>query len=136
MPSRPIPWLPLLLLAAMGACSSFRTRPSQTAAQGDGANLISSTELSDPSIAGLTAHDAVLRLRPGFLIDRTAGRTRSSTPIQVSVNGGQLGQLNSLMSIPVGEVGEIRYLTAADASTRFGVRTSTGPVILVTMRSR
>lgn len=116
-------------------CSSFRTRPA-TPKPGDGTNLISAAELSDLSIAGLTAYDAVQRLRPGFLVDRTAGRTRSSTPIQVSVNGGQLGQLNALMAIPVGEVGEIRYLTAADAATRFGVRTSTGPVILVTMRSR
>ncbi len=69
---------------------------------------------SDPSIAGLTAYDAVQRLRPGFFIDRTAGRARASTPIQVSVNGGRVwGQ--GAFGVRVGCVW-------GQSGARFGVR--------------
>lgn len=126
----------LLLVVLTLACSSFRTAPAVQESATTGPGIITATELSDPAVAGLSAYDAIQRLRPGYLVDRTAGRTRSSTPIQVSVNGGELNQLNALTAIPIGEVGEIRYLSTSQASTRFGVRASTGPVILVTMRSR
>ena len=62
------------------------------------------------------------RLRPSYLIDRTAGRRTSSQPIQVSVNGGQMGAISALNVIPASTVAEIRYFTFGDASQRFGSR--------------
>jgi hypothetical protein len=100
-------------------------------------NRITSQELADANLLGVTADIAVQRLRPAYLIDKNAGASRrtASQPIQVSVNGGQLTGLNALSSIPASTIAEIRYFTGGEASQRFRTR-SNSPVILVTLMSR
>ena len=95
-------------------------------------NLITRDELADASLLGTTAYLAVQRLRPSYLIDKTAGAAASIHPLSVSVNGGQLTAVNALFSIPVQTIAEIRYLDIGDAAQRFRNR-ATGPVILVTL---
>jgi hypothetical protein len=98
-------------------------------------NVITSQQIADANLLGNVAYVVVQRLRPAYLIDKTAGPRRSTQPIMVSVNGGQLSPLTALQSIPASTVAEIRYLTVGEASQRFNSRNS-GPVILVTLMSR
>lgn len=98
-------------------------------------DLITRDELADASLLGTTAWLAIQRLRPSYLIDKTAGAARTIHPLSVSVNGGQLSTLNTLTSIPTQTIAEIRYLDIGNAAQQFHNR-ATGPVILVTLSVR
>lgn len=88
-----------------------------------------------------SAFDVVRRLRPQFLrfrgrMDTAPGRTGPGmTEPVVYIDGVRLGGVASLRSIEAVDVAEIRYMSGADATTRFGtghvagvilVRTTTG----------
>ncbi len=89
-----------------------------------------------PACSATSASDVVQRLRPTFLIDRTAIR-RSSQPIQVSINGGEITGTSVLNSTPASTVQEIRYLTYGQASAcSDSQQSASGPVILVTLMGR
>lgn len=124
----------LAALLALGAACATKTSPV-SGAPGEhpvGTAPITADEITNSGLLGSTAMDVVQRLRPGFLIDRTAIRN-SSQPIMVSVNAGQLSATNSLNSIPGSTIQEIRYLSTGEAATRFAGRAN-GPVILVVLR--
>lgn len=95
-------------------------------------DVLTREELAEESQLGTTAFLAIQRLRPAYLIDKTAGATRTVHPISVSVNGGQLTSLNTLITIPTHAIAEIRYLDIGNAAERFHNR-ATGPVILITL---
>lgn len=95
-------------------------------------DVITRDELAEESQLGTTAYLAIQRLRPAYLIDKTAGAATTIHPIAVSVNGGQLTAMNTLIGIPTQTIAEIRYLDIGNAAARFHNR-STGPVILVTL---
>jgi hypothetical protein len=132
-----------LLLAGM-VCAACRTKPAEgtspaaadtSATRPATYGIITAQQLADANLLGSTADIAVQRLRPAYLIDKTAGAGRRTQPIQVSVNGGQLSGLSALNAIPASTIAEIRYFTPGEASQRFRQRTN-GPVILVTLMSR
>jgi len=83
------------------------------------------------------AYEIVQRLRPNWLRRRgpTNVRSRESGEVTVYVDGMQYGNAAALRNIPAGNVVTISYLSAADATLRFGPR-HTGAVIEVTTRSR
>lgn len=130
------------LLAAL-ACT-----PNAVPAPGDAASaaqaprgpgdpeLITMTELTDPSIGDIDALSAVRRLRPKFLTYR--GNPSSTTPgagvVQVSVDGGRLQPVESLTALRTTEIVEMRFLNASAAAQRFGTLARAGPVILVRRR--
>ncbi len=96
-------------------------------------NLITMEELTDHST--LTALDAVRRLRPRWLTGRGAGTGGSNTP-QLMLDGARMGDAaQGLRSISVADVQEMRYLSASDATMRFGTNFP-GGAIIVTSRSR
>jgi hypothetical protein len=98
-------------------------------------DTVTRDELAEESQLGTTAYLAIQRLRPAYLIDKTAGAAATIHPISVSVNGGQLSPINVLMSIPTQTIAEIRYLDTGNAAQRFHNR-ATGPVILVTLTTQ
>ena len=126
----------LTLAGLVGACRPTPATGIRTGADSakvsPNYDLITSDELAEASLLGTTAWLAIQRLRPGYLIDKTAGAARSIHPISVSVNGGQLTSLDRLSTIPTQSVAEIRYLDLGNAAQRFHNR-ATGPVILVTL---
>ena len=77
----------------------------------------------------------VQRLRPSYLIDKTAGAARTIHPISVSVNGGELSSLNTLITIPTQAIAEIRYLDIGNSAQRFYNR-ARSPIILVTLTAQ
>jgi hypothetical protein len=122
-------------LVAAGGCARGSNTSAAPESLGITSPVLSAEELRASGALGGTAYEAVRRLRPGFLIDRTAGARRTTQPIQVSVNRGQLSPISLLNSIPASTVSEIRYLTLSDATSRLGTRVE-GPVILVTLSTR
>lgn len=95
-------------------------------------DAITRDELAESSLLGTTAWLAIQRLRPSFLIDKTAGAARTIHPLSVSVNGGELTGVNALITIPAQTIAEIRYFDIGNAAQRFHNR-APGPVILVTL---
>ena len=137
--SRPGFSVALVLAVLATAC---RTKPgTDVAAAATSAttsrsyDFITRDELVDASLMGTTAYLAIQRLRPSYLIDKTAGAARTLHPLSVSVNGGQLSALNTLNSLPTQTIAEIRYLDIGNAAQMFHNRAS-GPVILVTLTSQ
>jgi Tfp pilus assembly pilus retraction ATPase PilT len=79
------------------------------------------------------AYELVRALRPHFLHERNTGSAGRSRPgqLMVYVNNAERGTLETLRTIPRHAVLEIRKLSAADATTKYG-KDQNG-VILVTV---
>ena len=129
------------VMAAVVLMSACHHAPPATSSRADAQrtphvyDLITRDELAEESQLGTTAYLAIQRLRPAYLIDKTAGAATTIHPISVSVNGGQLTSVNALISIPTQTIAEIRYLDIGNAAQRFHNR-ATGPVILVTLTAQ
>jgi len=129
-----------LVCAALAGCAGSATpsaqggtpAPQQSRANGE---VITTQELAAASSYDLYA--AIQRLRPSFLQGRGAtsfGSTSSgSDEIQVYVEGMHRGGLSTLREINAGDVAEVRRLSAAEATQRFGTGTPQG-AILVTLK--
>lgn len=111
-----------LCLAALAACAG-------SASQSRGSSDILTREEISASGA-TTAYEAVVQLRPAFLRARGARSMRDPTPLTpvVYVNDMRHGGIDVLMSIRVEEIDEIRYIGAADATTRWGTGHSGGVI--------
>jgi hypothetical protein len=100
-------------------------------------DLLTAAELSAAlGLADMTAYDAVLRLRPGFLNPRDpvtgAIGARDVLPA-VFVNGMYSGGPEVLRVISVSAVAEMQYVRSLDALYRYGPQYGAG-VILVRLR--
>ncbi len=89
-------------------------------------NLITAEELSGLSVS--TAFEAVRRLRPAWL----QSRGRSPLPAVFRNNSRWGGDPSSLESIRIDSVTEMRFLSASDATTRYGTGFTGGVILVVT----
>ena len=78
---------------------------------------------------------AVESLRPQWLRVRPTRLPSGEVQLQVVVDGQRRGGIDFLRSIRVAQVRQVRYLSAADATTRLGTGMA-GGAILVSLRSR
>lgn len=83
-------------------------------------NLITTDELADYTT--FTVHDAIRRLRPRWLVSRGGG---SPT---VVMDGARMGGIEALRSLSVSDVDSLRFLSAADATMRFGTNFPDGAI--------
>jgi hypothetical protein len=125
------------------------------------ANEITMEELADPSISGLDVLDAVQRLRPNWMRSRgstsfrpsddrgagggaagSCGRgSTSCSAISVAPGDNAPGVLVNeikqpfeiLRTLKVSEVTGLRYLSAQDATTRFGTGFTQGVILISTV---
>ena len=79
-------------------------------------------------------YDTVQRLRPGFLRARSTATVSNAFPV-VYVNNQRRGSLDYLRGISNREVVQVRYLSAIDATTRYGQNVEAG-VLEVTLVAR
>jgi hypothetical protein len=132
------PW-PVLLIVGLLVGAGCTPAPVATAANPavthSASDVITERDLADPTLAGSTVLEAVRRLRPRFLNDRSGGYAGREGGPKVSINGstGFVGSAE-LSRLGVSEVSEVRYLSAADASQRFGLQGTLSPVLLVTLK--
>lgn len=87
---------------------------------GDDPERITALELR--SVPGVSAYQAIQRLRPQFLRDRSTlggivppSRSSGTEAIVVYVDGSRMGGTESLNSIPVDDAAEIRRLNPGQA---------------------
>jgi len=112
--------------ASGGAGGSGKTRYSQ--------NVITAAELATVDVSD--TYQAIQQLRPQFL-SNSRGPTQMGTRtgstdagIQVYLNDQRLGDVTSLSQIPKNDVKEIRFLTASEASSRFGTGNTAGAIVV------
>jgi hypothetical protein len=122
-------------LLALGACASGgasgKTRTSHHVR-----DVITSEELATATDA-TNAYDAVLHLRPQFLhsrgeTDLNGGDSPGGPPLPiVFLDGQRYGGVETLRNIPLSNVKEIHFISAADATTRWGTGYSNGVIEVI-----
>jgi hypothetical protein len=119
-----------LIALGMGACSTSGSGPGTPSQR----NLVTSEELAP--FLQLTVYEALERLRPRWLQARRAVSARDAGPqrAQVVIDGMPAGGLDRLRSIRVQEVHEVRFLSAGDATSRYGTGYVVGAIEVRTKR--
>lgn len=125
------------------ACSSSGSAPSASSgtARRGSANLITEQEIQSLGAGAETALDIVERLRPAMLRTRpsTFGNSQSesareSTNVKAYVDEISLGDASNLRGVPAVQVKEIRYLSATDATQRWGTGFGSGVIQVITKK--
>ena len=96
-------------------------------------DVITAEEIAATNVA--TAFEVVERLRPQFLRTRGPSSALLETRITVFQDNMNLGGIDMLRQIRAADVQEIRYLSASDATTRFGSGHPAGAIV-VTSKAR
>jgi hypothetical protein len=110
--------LALGLAAGCSRSANPRTGPSSSQ------NYVSRQDILAIPVDNL--YDALTRARPAFLRARSTG-SRQEYPV-VYVDGLRRGTIESLKVIPTREVNDVRYISAIDATTRFGMNVPAGVI--------
>ncbi len=129
---RALPPTILLVSVLLGGCASGGGSSSSNVRRDP--NLISQVEIETQPVG--TAFDAVTRLRPMWLRSRgthNVSRTGAVSLPRVFVDGREFGNVDSLRQFNLDSVAEIEYMSAQDATTRYGTG-YTGGVIQVRLR--
>lgn len=114
--------LALAAVIASLACAAG----TQSGSSARRSNLITAEEILRVEVS--TAYDAVRRLRPQWLQGRGGDR-----PV-VYVDGQRRGSLNELELILPGDVAQMRFMSASDATTRYGTNHPGGAILVMTRR--
>ncbi len=96
-------------------------------------DVITADELTAPEIMAGDALSAIQRLRPRFLMvqGQKSSSNTSAGSVKVSIDGAPLLGVDQLHNVQTSSIKEIRYLSASDASQRFGTAANAGAVILI-----
>ena len=114
-------------LLTLGACGA---RPHHVTPQDR--NLITADEIAKSNASN--AYEAVERLRPAFLRTRGAQSLQNQEPPtpMIYVDGMRYGPLQTLSSIPAIGIVSIQYLSAIEATQRFGFGNEGGAIMITT----
>jgi hypothetical protein len=123
----------LLAVAPLWGCASANS--SQDGASGSSRSRITQEELE--ALPPGSAFEAVQALHRDWLRSRSSTITTDTgrTTPEVFVNGLPFGSLNSLYSIGIETISEIRYLSASDSTTRYGTGYPAG-IIEIVLKNR
>ena len=129
-----------LVVAVSSGCSSSGTSNKATGAPHAPSrqqDVITAAEIAERASEASNALQIVQKLRPQMLATRgrfsPADSTEAGGRPRVVVDGVAYGPIENLANLNAISVGEIRYLNATDATTRFGTG-YVGGVILVTTK--
>lgn len=126
-------WRPLALgaglLAMLTACASTASHVSTNDWKYD-AVVLTRAEMS--GVNAINAYEAVSRLRPQYLRRRgeTSVMLRGSTQLHVYMDNMRLGGMEALHYVSVEALQSIRYMSAAEATMRWGVNHTGGALLL------
>ena len=121
--------LSAFLTVVVAACAPVTT----TSTRGFSRNpsVLSRTEWSGKNVS--TAFEAIEQLRPQFF--RSRGETsillRFETQTSVYLDNIRLGGLETLRDVPISGIQSIRYLSASEATNRWGANQTGGAIQLV-----
>ncbi|MEP6508197.1 MAG: hypothetical protein ABJC63_08220 [Gemmatimonadales bacterium] len=91
-------------------------------------------EIISSSAPGMTAYDLVAHLRPEYLRSRGVNSLHDLTPPTaiVYVDNVKFGSLETMRSMSAESIAQIHYMSAGDATTRFGLDHSAGAILITT----
>jgi hypothetical protein len=131
----------LLFVAAAcssGGGSSPAAAPGAPRAARGGPNLITDAEIAQGAAGVQNALEIVERLRPSMLRARpssTFGQgTAPAEGVLVYVDEVKLGDVNNLRNVPSSQIREIRFISATDATQRWGTGHGSGVIQVITKR--
>lgn len=118
----------LVAVGCGGGGSGSGAQPSTEARTTRGsANLITEAEISASN--SQNALEVVQNLRPAMMRPRPGGG-----PVMLYLDDVKMMDLNSLSTVPSGRIREIRYISAQDATTRWGTGHASGVILVTTKR--
>ena len=125
--------LVVALIAGAAACASNPASGSSSGqpapAQRGSGNVISQAEIDRSNAT--TVLEVIERLRPNFLQTRgSASITQKDPGIVVYVDGTMLGDVSSLSRMSSVDVKRIEYLSAAEATQRYGTGHVHGAILI------
>ena len=130
-----------VLVAVSSGCSSSGTgskpagAPRAPSRQQD---LITAAEIAERAAEASNALQIVQKLRPQMLATRgrfsPADSSDAGTRPRVVVDGVGYGSIESLANVNAISVMEIRYISATDATTRFGTGYVGGAILITTKK--
>lgn len=123
----------LVGIAWAGACATAGAPASGD--RGDDRDVLTRAQLEEVSY--LNAYDAVQRLKPIWLRTERGQDsfiTQGRRGLRVYVDGIPYGEKESLRTIQVQTIEEIRYLDKREATRRFGTDHSEGALLILTRR--
>lgn len=120
----------LLFIVALAGCATSSSRSESPRRSG---SVLGTDELRN--VQQLSAYDAVRRLRPQWL--RTRGPTRvdpdlQELPIRIYVNNAPGTTLDELRQIRASDIDQMRFLSAREATTRYGIDHVNGAILVTT----
>jgi type IV pilus biogenesis protein CpaD/CtpE len=118
-----------------GCASGSQARDPDVTVRRSDRNVITADEIEQSG--AVTAQQAVERLRPHMLQVRSGASVMSGNrdELQIYVDNIRMGGREILASLQAHEIREIRYMSAVDATNRYGTGHSHG-AILITRKSR
>jgi len=119
------------LLAAAGAIACATAGAPSSAPRHD-SNVITEQEIADAHAS--TAYDVIKRQRGNYLQSRGRSSINAATGEFPSVylDGQVYGDINSLKNIPAQQIHQIRFYSAPEAVTKFGMQNSAGVIEVTT----
>ena len=123
-----------LFLLAVASCTATGNVPGEQRSRSRSeSEAITRAELDGSSF--LSAHHAIERLRPTWLRPRGPPSISVPSPYPVIyVDGLRRGDLDELRTIAVLDVVTIQFMSASDATTRYGTDHASGAILLTTSR--
>ena len=96
--------------------------------------VITGAELVAREFGGMSAHDAIRRMRPSWLMNnRASGSTGADhRPVMVFIDSVLAGGMEVLEYHTFGEIFEIRFHIAPEATKRWGFRYAGGVIEVIT----
>lgn len=122
---------PFVLALALAGAACAPARPGGAAPSRD-SYILRADEIAAANVS--TAYDAVMRLRPQFLSGRGRSAFGDDQGVRFYIDGIPQTSVEDLRSISAGDVVYIRYLSATDATIRYGTGFST-PIVYVLTRA-
>ena len=118
----------VLLMTLLAACTSAT---ATRAPKGGVRNVLAAEEIELSNVG--TLHDAIQLLRPHFFFSRgrTSLRPGAAPRPVVIVNSVPQATIESLRTISARDVQYVRFLTAPEATTRFGTGYMAGVIEVV-----
>ena len=123
----------LLLLLALPACASTGGSGPDADRQRTRSDRITHEEIVNSGAS--SAYDLVASLRPQWLRGRglrTLGEATGDETLKVYLDGAPLGPPDAMRQIPLGSVRSLRFLTAAEATQRWGSGHLRGAILIST----
>lgn len=97
-------------------------------------DVLFDAEIQSSRVPGMSAYDLVAHLRPEYLRSRGTNSFRDTTPLTavVYIDDLKYGSVEQMKNLSAERVFQVRYLSAADATTRFGMDHGGGAILITT----